>query len=534
MPRRGRASLVLALSLVLGGPAPGAAEPAGEVRVGVVRLSDALDPTTVVAGPALVVMRQLYRGLVEVSERGDLEPGLASQWSVSRDGLTWTFRLRSDVQFHNGAPVTPEAVVASLGRHLREPTAGGESPPGWSRLFRGPAALIRDVRPGDPGSVQIQLSQPFSPLLGLLAHPALVIAVTQSDSPVPFLGTGPYRVAERTPGRLVLEAVTPIAGSGAKTARLVFQEMDDASVPAALGPRGALDVHFPQSPPAWTGLGLQTLSAPRWQLGLLALRTADGVLARKPVRQAVALGLDPALVGAALGRWARPWRSYLPPGAWALHELPAPTHDPARARRLLASARITSPTLTLLAGDVPGAPDPGPLTEAIRLSLAVAGVKVQVRQPAADTYREALRAGETELALLEIALDIDDPHFGLRPLIASDAAARGSATNVALYRNTVVDDLLLRGSQFAFRPERARLYQRLQALVADDLPYIPLYVRLQWAVARPGLRGLRLDPVGRHRLDRVWLDGPVEAAAPPPPAPAPPALPLPPSPPASP
>ena len=179
--------------------------------------------------------------------------------------------------------------------------------------------------------------------------------------------------------------------------------------------------------------------------------------------------------------------------------------------------------MTLLAPEPSGELDSGRLAEAIRLSLAVAGLTVQIRQAAGDAYAQALRQGEGELALLEVSPSLDDPHFLLRSLVASDAAGRGSATNVAFYRNTAADDVLLRASQLAFRPERLRLYQRLQAQLAEDLPYLPLYVRLQWAVARPAVRDLRLDPGGRHRLDRVWVEASPEPSGPPGPlGPAPP------------
>jgi ABC-type transport system substrate-binding protein len=76
--------------------------------------------------------------------------------------------------------------------------------------------------------------------------------------------------------------------------------------------------------------------------------------------------------------------------------------------------------------------------------------------------------------------------------------------------------MLVRASQLGFRPERFRLYQRLQALLAEEVPYVPLYVRLQWMVARPEVRGIRLDPGGFHRLERMVLEPP---PAPPPPPP---------------
>ena len=517
----GRGIALAGALLVLAAASAGLrAEPAGELRIGVARLPDTLDPATVSAGPAALVFRQLYQGLAEIGERGDIEPGLASQWSVSRDGLTWTFRLRSDVQFHNGTLLTPDVVVASVGRLLsaHEPAAREAIEP-WAGLFRGKNAVVREVRRGEAGGVQVQLSQPFSPLLAVLAHPALAVVLAQNDSRVPFLGTGPYRVADGSQGRLVLEAA-PGSVEPPRAARLIFEEVgDDAVALAELGPGGRLDVHFPHAPPAWGGLGLQVLSAPTWQMGILALRTHEGLLARKSIRQAIALSLDPALLGPALGRGARLHGGYLPPGAWAGHPLPFVRHDPIRARRLLGEGRVANATMTLLAPDLADELETPRLTEAIRLSLAVAGVTVKPRPEGGEAYLQALRRGDGPLALHEIALSIDDPHFLFRPLLASDAAVQGSATNVAFYRNPVADSLLLRASQLAFRPERLRLYQRLQTQLAEDLPYIPLYVRLRWAVARPGVRDLRLDPGGRHRLERVWLEASAPAV-PPPPAPA--------------
>jgi peptide/nickel transport system substrate-binding protein len=264
-------------------------------------------------------------------------------------------------------------------------------------------------------------------------------------------------------------------------------------------------------------------------VGGLALRSDEGLLANRTVRQAVLASLDPALLRPALGSWAEPWSTLVPPGAWAAREAPRPDHDPARARRLLAEARAASATLTLLVPESPSGPDLARLVEAIRISLAVAGLTVRARTESGDAYERALRRGEAEAALGETAFEIDDPHFTLKPLVASDAATRGTATNVAFYRSPAIDGLLLRASQLAFRPERLRLYQRLQVQLVEELPYIPLYARREWVVARPAVRGLRLEPDGRHRLDRVWVEVPVEA----PPGlapPAPPALPIPASP----
>ena len=79
-------------------------------------------------------------------------------------------------------------------------------------------------------------------------------------------------------------------------------------------------------------------------------------------------------------------------------------------------------------------------------------------------------------------------------------------SNLSFHRSLRLDDVLIRASQLSFRAERQRLYQRAQAMLADEVPWIPLYVRLVWAVARPEVRGLRLHPTGIHRLHNVWLE----------------------------
>lgn len=515
------AGLVLVALAVQAGSAVDPPRADLELRVGLRQLPDALDPARAGEPPEDLVFHQVFRGLVEVGDRGEIEPGLATRWSVSRDGLAWTFHLRPDGRFHDGSPVTADAVAASLGR-----SAGGvpgrEPPQAWERYLRGPAGVLREVRAVDPRTVEVRLARPFSPLLGLLAHPALAVALPQNGSQVPFVGTGPYRVARREPGRLVLEAVP--GERAPRSTRLVFVEVgDDPGALTELGPGGGLDVHLPRRPPAWGAPGLPVVSGPTVQMGYLAFRVTDGLLARKAVRHALAAALDPALVEAALEGQAVPVRGFLPAGAWGAREVPLPPHDPGRARRLLREAGVERASLTLLvreAGAAEGeAPDARRLAEAIRISLAVAGVAVTVRPEPDAAYARALAQGAAELALFGARFDLPDPHFALAPLLASEAAVPGSATNVAFYRNPQADNMLLRASQLAFRPERLRLYHRLQALVADELPYLPLYARLQWAVLRPTVREFRLAPNGRHPLERAWVEAPPASPLPVPPVP---------------
>jgi peptide/nickel transport system substrate-binding protein len=489
------------------------AAPVGELHIGVPRVPASLDPAAATDSAELMAMRLLYEGLVAFGERGDIEPALATAWAVSRDGLVWTFRLRPDVQLHDGTPLGLDDVLAALAERVsaEEPT---ESAPTWVRPFRGAGRLVREVRRGEGASVQVVLGQPYAPLLALLAHPALGVAVSRGSGH--RTGSGPYRAVELTPDRLVLGAAPSWRGEPPQSARLTLHAVaDDAAALAGFGPGGPLHATLVAAPPAWAALGLQVVSAPTWRVGLLALRTDRGLTSRKAVRQAVALALDPGLIRPALGRWAVPYAGWLPPGAWAARDAGALPFDLARARRLLAQVAPLDPTLTLLAPDHASGPEAAGIAEAVRLSLEAAGLRTRVRLESPDAAGAAARQGTAELTLHEETLEVNDPDLFLRPLLATDGTTLGSATNVAFLRSPLVDGMLVRASQLGFRPERFRLYQRLQGLLGEELPYVPLYVRLQWMVLRPEVRGARLDPGGLHRLERMRLDAtPVSGASP--------------------
>jgi peptide/nickel transport system substrate-binding protein len=520
---RGRRSLrtsrhATALALLVGclaAPRVLGAAPVAELHVGVPHLPVSLDPSEATAPSQVLAMRLLYDGLVAFGDRGEIEPALATTWNVSRDGLVWTFRLRPDVALHDGTTLEPDEVVAALAGRV----SADEPPirtPTWLRPFRGAGRVVREIR-RDGGSVQVVLGQPYAPLLALLAHPAFGVAVPREGGA--RVGTGPYRALELSPARLALEAVRSWRGEAPPSARLTLHAVaDDAAALAGFGSGGVLHAALVSAPPAWAAVGLQVVTAPTWRVGLLALRIERGLTSRKAVRQAAALALDPALLKPALGRWAEPHGGWLPPGAWASREPGPLPFDVARARRLLAQLGPIDPSLTLLASDQASGPEAPGIADAVRVSLGAAGLRVRVRVEAPDTAGPAARQGTAELTLHEEVMDVNDPDFFLRPLLATDGATLGSATNVAFLRSPLIDGMLARSSQLGFRPERLRIYQRLQTLLADELPYVPLYVRLQWMVTRPEVRGARLDPGGLHRLERMWVEAP--------PAPPPPRTPL--------
>jgi peptide/nickel transport system substrate-binding protein len=506
--RRSAGVLLFALTLLGAAVVPLGAQwpPRREVKIGVTGLPPAVEPVAALDGAAALVARQVFDTLVVWREGStDIEPGLAVRWSASRDGLVWSFTLRDNVRFHDGTALTAADVAAAFDRHLHDPSRPAVV---WSALLGGVPGVVREIRAADPRTVQIVLVQPYAPLLTVLAHPGFGVArqVTAADGAVRLVGTGPFRVVENGRGRLVVEAVAGHWSGSPRADRLVFLEVpDEEHAEAELGQRG-LDIWFPAAPPQRNE---GVLSMPGLSVGYLAFQTEREPFSSKKIRQAVAAAIDPAILGLVLGRTAVPLQSFLPPGAWARREgFPVLGGTRRRVAALLAEGGWPKGhTATLLGPSHMPALDAYSLAESLKLALLAADIPVRVRLEPEAAFREARARGDQEMVLGEATMTGGDPHQLLFPLSTSAEPSRNPRTlNFSFYRNPRLDDVLTRAAQLSFRPERQRLYHRAQAILAEELPWLPLYVRLVWAVARPEVRGLRLHPSGLPRLATVSLE----------------------------
>jgi peptide/nickel transport system substrate-binding protein len=510
-----RAAMACALVLLLG-PALAGGQ-GGMLRVAVPALPGTLDPALAVEASSGLLARQLFDSLLQYREgSSDVEPALATQWQVSRDGLIWSFRLRDGVRFHDGTPLAAAEVAASLERVLFPGAAGAPvaNPPATNlivpRLLRGTPGVVKAVRVPDPRTVQIVLALPYAPLLTVLAHPALAIVrvTTAPDGSPRWIGTGPFLLAESMPGRVTLEANPAYWGGAARSSRLVIAaQPDEARALADLDAR-LIDAYVPVAAPSRLA---GALAVPGWRMGYLAMQTEREPFGRRRIRQGVAAALNQSALGSALDPLAIPLSSVVPPGMWGHVPVPAPPAESRGeiARRLLAeggAARAISVGLlvTPLAPPLDGAR----IAEALRGELAPNGVNLTVStSPPADALRLA-QNGEHQMVLAEVAGDGGDPHLLLYPLSTSEGARKGTgALNLSFFRYPRLDDLLIRGSQLSGRLERQRVYARAQTMLAEESPWLPLYVRLHWMVVRPEVRNLRLHPSGFHRFDRVLVDG---------------------------
>src|SRR5437899_3828180 len=405
-----------------------------EVRVGAVGIPSTLDPAVALEGASALIARQVFDTLVAWKEgTTDIEPALATRWTVSRDGLTWSFTLRDNVRFHDGTALNAAEVAASFDRQLKD---SQRVPVVWTALLRGAPGVVKDVRAVDARTVQFVLLQPYAPLLTVLAHPGFAIARASGDK---LVGSGPYRIVDAVPGRLALEAAPGYWGGPHRTVRIVLLEVTNGDNAEAEFDARSLDVWFPPAPPRRMA---GALSTPGLRVGYIAFQTEKEPFSRSKIRHAVAAALDPAVIGVSLESAAVPLQSFLPPGVWARREgSPLLGGTRAQVRTLLAEGgwpKGHKPTL--LVPDETAPLNFPRLAATLEAALGAADIPIQVKAGPLDGVRASLQAGDHDMALVEATVLGGDPHLFLFPLSTSEGAAKGPrALNYSLYRHPRVD-----------------------------------------------------------------------------------------------
>jgi len=195
-----------AVSRWVPGTVPGASEAAAALRRGgTLKIAEIgeplmLDPVATTADLTATLALPVFEELFAFDANWRIQPSLVSSYTVSKDGLTYTFTLRKDVPFHNGSQMTAADVVASLNR--------------WGRSsIRGVAVYkaVDSVSAGGTDTVIMKMKSPFAPLLSFLALPNAPAAIMPKEiadsagaTPVrQLIGTGPYKFMEWAPDRYV-------------------------------------------------------------------------------------------------------------------------------------------------------------------------------------------------------------------------------------------------------------------------------------------------------------------------------------------
>jgi peptide/nickel transport system substrate-binding protein len=320
-----------------------------DITIGMVLEPPNLDPTGGAAAAIdEVVYANLFEGLTRFAPDGSVIPGLAESWTISDDGLTYTFKLHDGVTFHDGTTMDAEDVKFSLDR-----ARAADSTNAQKALFAG----ITDVTVIDPLTVQVTLGAPNGAFLFNMAWGDAVIVAPESvaQAATAPIGTGPFKFHDWVQGdRVELVAYENYWGDKPALTEATFKFIQDPT--AAFGAMMAGDVDaFPNFPAPET---LSQFDAdPRFSVivgstegeTILAMNNKAPLLSDKRVREAIshAINRQDIIDGAMFG-FGTPIGTHFAPHNPDYVDLTAQSaYDPDKAKALLAEAGAEGATLRL-------------------------------------------------------------------------------------------------------------------------------------------------------------------------------------------
>ena len=503
------------LAVVLLGADVWAQAPRDVVVVGMEAEPPGLDPGQALGLHTLRVTAEIFETLVATPDDStDVIPGLAESWTTSSDGLTWTFKLRKGVRFHDGTPLDAAAVKFTFDRVI-DPAHPHAKSGKWS-FVTGYLSSVKSVETLDPQTVQLHLKYPTSSLLALLALPncAIVSPTAFTKAPADFdtkpVGSGRYKFESWERGsRLVLRRNDDYWGDKGKPQTLVYRGIAEANARVTELLTGGVDLILPIPPDFVARLEKTAGITVHKKTGLTVWYVGFNV-EKKPftdrrVRQAFnhAVNKD-AIVRDILKGTGIAAVGPLLPGTWAFEpNVRKYAYDPAAARKLLAEAGYPNGLEVdfWMPESGSGMQAPVEMSTVIQANLAAIGVKASLKTFEWGSYLGKIRAEAPAMFALSWFLKSEDPDLSMYPLFFSKNQPLPNRSN---YNNPEVDQLLVQARQVADRGKRAELYRKAQRLIVEDAPWVFVDHEVQVVATRAAVKGFKLHPSGFDlRVERV-------------------------------
>ena len=508
-----------------------AAKPGGSITITYKDDVATLDPAIGYDWQNWSMIKSLFDGLMDyVPGTTTLRPGLAESYEISEDGLTYTFRLRAGVKFHNGREMTAEDVKYSLDRVTNPATQS----PGAG--FFGAIAGFENAGPGglsgvevvDPLTVKITLSRPDATFLHVMALnfasvvPKEAVDEAGADFGKKPVGTGAFKLAEWTLGqRLVFEKNADYWRPGVPFLDSVVFEVGQEPVVALLRlQNGEVDVPGDGIPPAKfvevmgdPAQAARVVVGGQLHTGYITLNVTIPPLDKLEVRKAINMAINKERIVQIINGRAVPATQPLPPS------MPGYTqgyagypYDPEGAKALLAEAGLADGFETEL---YVMNTDPNPrIAQAIQQDLAAIGIKASIQNLAQANVIEAGGAGTAPMiwsgGMAWIA-DFPDPSNFYGPILGCAGAVEGG-WNWSKFCDEGLDAKAAEADSMADpakAEERLKLWSDVFMGVMEQAPWVPVFHEERYTMKSERMGGedaLYVDPVSIPvNYDYVWV-----------------------------
>ena len=482
------------------------AQAAGTLRFGLDFDFETFDPARSGSYIERVVNTAMCDQLIDIDPQLNLVPQLATSWEWSADKLALTLHLRQGVVFSDGAPFDAEAVRANIERYRVAPYS----------FRRSELKSLAGVDVVDPYTVRIRLSEPFTPLLALLANrPGVmlsprILGLTTDQIAANPVCAGPFTLAERVAQDHITLKRSPSYWNAANVSldTVEFKIMTDSTVRLVNLQSGQLDIAnrlaATDVPAVQADKRLHVVSSPSLGFEMISFNLAHGPAAETPfgkdvrVRQAFAKSIDRASLNQVVfdDRMIPSNQTETPNGQFWNPAIPVPARDLDGAKALLAQAGVPHPKLVL---SVANSPTDVQVGEVIQAMAGEAGFEVSVQKGESVAQTQAAMRGDYQ-AYLVIWSGRPDPDGNLSLWMRC-----GAALNWTGWCSREVDAALDRGAAQSDAAPRATAYREATALWMRDMPYMVLYHFTWFWGLSDKVSGFAPRPDGLVRMEGLSL-----------------------------
>ena len=484
-------------------PIPASAQAAKVLNIALFPEPNALVAGAGTTGPAQMVVGNIYDSLLRFDEKLQPMPNLATEWTVSPDMLTYTFKLKKGVSWHDGKPFTADDVVFTADVLMRA----------LNPSVRVAMLSVKTVRALDANTVEFKLTYPYAAFLSVFDASLMPIApkhlLGMADLSKPLtgtpVGTGPFKFKEwQRAGFIHLVKNENYHEAGLpKVDNVYWHIIPDAASRAAAFESGKVDVlpggtaeYFDVARLAkLPGVSVTTKGWEKFgPLAWLWINQRNPLLADVRVRQALMHAIDRDALAKVV------WNGFATPAtgpfnhttAYYTNQTKAYPRDLAKAKKLLAEAGYKGQPVRLL--PLPFGETWSRMAEMVKQHLTQAGFTVETVSADLPGTMSRQASWDFDLAFTFI-YQRGDPALGVaRNYVGSEIKKGSPFNNVGGYQNPKVDALFERGSRETDPKKRAETYADVQRTLVDD-------------VAEGWLLELNFPTVYRNKIDNLVNSG---------------------------
>jgi len=481
-----------------------------------------LDPALARDIYSITVIQQLFDGLIQFDQNLNIVPAISKSWKISHDGLTYTFFLKGGVKFHNGREIEAKDFVYSFtriadpqhrspGAHLLEKVLG------VNEFQDGKINYVKGFRSLDKYTFEIRLSNPFYPFISALGtFHFKVVPKEEVEKPESVfakrpIGSGPFRfVSMKEKEEIILESNHDYFEGRPYLDNIVFKIFHGAPRETMLKEfkEGRLEESF--LPPEEIEKVVREkhylfFRKPMLSLRFYGLNSLSKPLQNKKLRKAINFAIDKKFIVSQIHMdQFHLAKGILPSGMPGYDPMRNPyPFDEAQAARLLSEAGYQKgqnlPTLEIWSNARVAQKE---LNE-VQSQLGKVGIPTTVHfETNWPNFESMLRANKAPLFILAWYADFPDPDSLLYSLFHSK-----SKNNFVAYHRPEIDHLLDKTRAERDYLKRMEMYRKIEEMILEDAPIVPMINHLFQLVVQPYVRGLEVNALGGPYvpMKKIWL-----------------------------